>query len=206
VKPHLLLPFWIVLGLWTWDQRRWRVLIGAVAAFAALVIGSLAIDPAIFDQYRAALAAHHPTHIITPTLGSLLRFAFGADHYWLQFVPTVLGAAWVILYWSRRRDRWDWTEQLPVLVLVSLLTTAYLYVYDLVLLLVPTIAVAAQVARTGRTRWAIAIHVGLSGAALAMNLARVPDFTYVWFVPAALFAYHFVSSSQLSPIRASTSS
>jgi hypothetical protein len=192
IKPHLCFLFWIALVLWSLDRRRWSALAGAAAAGLAAVALPLLLDPAVYGQYRAALAQHHPTHVITPTLGSLLRLAVGPEPYWLQFVPVAGGVAWLLVHWWRRRQTWDWLEQMPLLVAVSLLTTAYLYVYDLVLLLVPVLAAAAWTAARDRrptTRLALGLHAVISGTALLMNVQHWPEYTYVWMLPAVLLAY-----------------
>jgi hypothetical protein len=202
IKPHLCFLFWIALVLWSLERRRWSALLGAAAAGLALVAVPLLIDPAIVAHYRAALAEHHPTHVITPTLGSLLRFAAGPEPYWLQFVPVAVGTVWLLTHWFRHRKSWDWLEQMPLLVTVSLLTTAYLYVYDLVLLLVPVVAAAAWTARRDRlptTRLALGLHAAISGTALLMNLRHCPEYTYVWMLPAVLLAYLLVRRHGQSP-------
>jgi hypothetical protein len=180
IKPHLCFLFWIALVLWSLDRRRWSALGGAAVAGLAMAALPLLLDPAVYHQYRAALAAHHPTHVITPTLGALLRLVAGPEPYWLQFVPVLGGTAWLVVHWRRHRRTWDWLDQAPLLVTVSLLSTAYLYVYDLVLLLVPVLAAAAWTARQDRgptTRLALACHAAISGTALLMNLARCPEYT-----------------------------
>src|SRR5262249_4636563 len=162
---------------------------GAGMAGLGAVALPVLFNPAVYTQYREALAANHPTHLITPTLGSLLRFAAGPEPYWLQFVPMAAGGGWLAVHWLRHRQDWDWLEQMPLLVTVSLLTTAYLYVYDFVLLLVPVIAVAARTARQddrARVRLALGIHAAISGTALFMNLQRCQEYTYVWMLPAVL--------------------
>ena len=47
----------------------------------------LATNREVLWQYLEATAAHPPLDWVTPTPGTLLRLAFGADRYWLQFLP-----------------------------------------------------------------------------------------------------------------------
>ena len=66
-----------------------------------------------------------PPRWATPTIGGTLRYFLGADKVWLQFVPTVLGVTWFCFYWLKERLTWNWPEQMPILVAVSVLTTSY---------------------------------------------------------------------------------
>ena len=195
IKPHLGYLVWIALVLWSLERRRWSALLGSALAGLAAVAMPLLVNPAVYGQYHEALAHNHPTQVITPTLGALVRFALGPNPYWLQFVPVFAGTAWLLAHWLRHRRTWDWVEQMPLLVSASLLTTAYLYVDDLVLLLLPVLAAAAWAARLNRpaaTRLALALHAGISAAALVMNLQHCPEYAYVWMTPAVLLGYLLV--------------
>jgi hypothetical protein len=194
LKPHLPYLFGLALLLWVIRGRRWRVLLGAtlVGAFAALV--PLAVNPAVFQQYQHTLAAYRPTNWVTPTPGALLRLAFGEQHEWLQFVPMIPGTAWLLAHWWRRRHDWDWARQTPLLVLVSLLTTCYgAWSHDCVLLLLPVLAAACQIAqdfRPVRAGVAVSAFLAVNGALLGLDLAGFRDELFVlWVPPVVLLAY-----------------
>jgi hypothetical protein len=82
IKPHLLLPFWPVLLLWTVYERPARPLGGLLAGAVAMAV-PLAFDPAVLGQYRQSLAQRDavptldPTGTITPTLRAAARGLWG---------------------------------------------------------------------------------------------------------------------------------
>jgi len=117
---------------------------------------------------------------------------FGPYQFWLQVVPQVIGLVWVAVYWYRRRDHWDWREELPLLVLVSLLTTPYgAWPFDLVVLLLPVIEIAARARQASRPQLTIiiAVYLAIQLPAMAMSVAGVDPFYFVWMPPVLLVSY-----------------
>ncbi len=194
VKPQLVYLFGLAVLLWAVDRRRWRMLLGGVlTALAALGIAA-AFNPHVLMQYRYALA-NPPSANVTPTVGALLRLAFGAEHTWLQFLPTVAGTIWFPFHWLRHRRTWSWGEQAPMLLFASFLTTAYgAWVFDLVVLLLPLLQAAVWVVADAKRRaaaLAAASFLVIDGVALAMNLLGVTYPAFIWMAP-ALFAVYLV--------------
>ena len=153
---------------------------------------ALAANPAVIGQYLSSIVGYPPNYWITPTLGSLLRLVFGADRFWLQFVPLLLGTAWFIFYWRRHREPWSWAEQLPVLLLVCLITTAYGWEYDQIVLMLAVIQVAVWTTQvTSRLMtimvWSSFLVVTL--LALSINVLQLSAFWYVWMPPTYLLWY-----------------
>jgi hypothetical protein len=208
IKPQLVYLFWFALLLWSIDRRRWSVLAGAVLTALLALLPPLLCNPAVLWEYGDALLHHPPAQWISPTLGSMLRLAFGAEKFWLQFVPPLLGLSWFVPHWVRHRRDWDWLEQMPWLLLVSFLTASYgAWPYDLVVLLVPVLAVAVQVVRRGTPEWvllAAACYLGFDGVALAMNLLRFSAEWFIWMTPALLLGYILCSGERprLAPLAA----
>ena len=86
-------------------------------------------------------------------IGGVAARRFGWQKSWLQFLPSALGLAWFAFYWPRVRRAWRWEEQMPLLLLVSLLTTAYGWPFDLVILLPAVIQITRRAtAKTMSTR------------------------------------------------------
>ena len=90
--------------------------------------------------------------------------------------------------WYRRRNTWDWRRQLPGLVLASCLLTSYGgWAFDLVVLLVPIIATAAIVVRSGsKSRVAVggAVFLAVSSLTFAMHEAHARQAAFLWMTPA----------------------
>jgi hypothetical protein len=192
IKPHLFGVFAAALFLWTVHQRRWSVFGGAALTVTIIMACLLVANPNLMDQYWHCMTVHSPRDCRTPILGSLLRVMFGLDKFWLQVVPQIVGLVWVAVYWYRRRDHWDWREELPLLVLVSLLTTPYgAWPFDLVVLLLPVIEIAARARQASRQQLTIiiAVYAAIQVPAMAMSVAGVDLFYFVWMPPVLLLSY-----------------
>jgi hypothetical protein len=192
IKPHLFGVFAAALFLWTVHQRRWSVFGGAVLIVIIIMACLVGANPNLIDQYLHCMIAHSPRDGRTPILGALLRLLFGPNQFWLQLIPQGVGLVWVTVYWYRRRDHWDWSEQLPLVVLVSLLTTPYgAWPFDLVVLLLPVIEIAARAEQASRSQIAIilAIYAAIEVPAMAQSVAGVDPFYFVWMPPALLLSY-----------------
>jgi hypothetical protein len=191
-KPHLFGVFAVALFLWTVHQRRWSVFGGAILAVTIIMACLLVADPHLIDQYMHCMIVHSPRDCRTPILGSLLRVLFGPQQFWLQVIPQVVGLVWVAVYWYQRRNHWDWLEQLPLLVLVSLLTTPYgAWPFDLVVLLLPLVEIAARAQWATRSQQAImaGVYAAIEIPALALSVAGVDSFYFVWMPPMLLLSY-----------------
>lgn len=207
IKPHLFGVFAAALLLWTIHQRRWSVFGGAALTVIVIMACLLGANPHLMDQYWHCMTVHSPWGCRTPTLGALVRLLLDQNQVWLQMIPQIVGLVWVAIYWYRRRNQWDWSEQLPLLVLVSLLTTPYgAWPFDLVVLLLPVIEIAARTERALRTHLAIvlAVYAAIELPAMAMSVAGVDLFYFVWMPLALLVSYlglrrMLVQQPKLSP-------
>jgi Glycosyltransferase family 87 len=193
IKPHLVYLFWLALLLWSVRNRRWSILAGGVVAGAVATAIPLACNPLVLHQFGDALGHRPPEQWVSLTLGAVLRYVFGAEKFWLQFVPTVFGLAWFVPHWLRQRKAWDWSQQLPLLLLVSFLTASYgAWPFDLVILLLP-VAQAAVWAFARRdtlpASLALAGYLAINAGALAMTLLHVVSFWFIWMAPALLVGY-----------------
>jgi hypothetical protein len=193
IKPQLVYLFWPALLLWSIDRRCWSVLAGAVLTALLALVPPLLCNPAVLWQYSDALLHHPPAQWISPTIGSMLRLAFGPEKFWLQFVPPLVGLVWFVPHWLRHRRNWDWAEQMPWLLLASFLTASYgAWPYDLVVLLVPVVEAAARLVRRGQHEFlviAAAGYLGFNILALAMNLLRFSAEWFLWMTPTLLVGY-----------------
>lgn len=187
VKPHLTYLFWFAILLWAVQQGRWRVLAGGVLAGVVLTGVSMLFDPNVLGEYWHVMTTKPPQQYRSPTLGFLIRLALGegASFRW-QFLPMIPGLIWFATYYMRHRRHWEWSERLPTLLLVSMLTTAYGgWPFDVVLLLVAVLRLAVLRPRLG----SLIAHVGINGLALLQLLRGVEYLGFVWLTPALLGAY-----------------
>ncbi len=186
IKPQLLHLFWIAVLLWTVRGRRWAILLGAVAATAALVLAATLVDPGVVPQFLH-MATYEAPQAPASTLGTLLRLLLavttGYQAFWLQFVPPAASLLWFVPYWLRRRHDWEWRAEAPIVLVAALATTAYGWIYDQIVLLVPVVQLATTVAGSGGLaghRELIAGYLAINAAILVMNVAGVNAFWYVW--------------------------
>ncbi len=125
IKPHVLLIFSLVVFIWIIKQRRWSVLFGAISGVLAASIITWLINPQVFSQYITALLTYPPANWQVSTLGGFLRQQLGFEMIWIQFLPIIFGILWMIYYWSQNHQNWNWLEQAPLLILVSLVCMPY---------------------------------------------------------------------------------
>lgn len=144
IKPHLAYLLWVAIFADTLLRGRWRVLVGGAVVGLACAALPLLFNHLVWHQYADAMGNRPPAQWASPTLGTLLRIAFGQEYFRLQFVPVAVGLAWFV--WHRARTReWNWLEQLPLLLLVSFVTTPYgAWPFDMVLLLPAVVAIVAR--------------------------------------------------------------
>jgi hypothetical protein len=189
LKPHLFLPFGLILLVWIILTRQYRILLGAVAAAAASCLAALWIDPAGFSQYWRWAHDSGISAQPVPCLGVLLRRLIDPGAQWLVFVPAILACAWALAYFWPRRASWDWIENGSLLMLVSIVAAPYCFLFDQSLAL-PAVLYAAS--RTSSRRMLAALAV------LYLLVEIVPWFhfgptayfySWLWQAPAWLAWY-----------------
>jgi hypothetical protein len=155
---------------------------------------ALAFRPTVLADYWLTFR-QTPAEYASPTLGYLLRLALDSPWFGWQYAPLVPGLAWLAWHGWRHRRGWDWSEQMPPLLLVSALTAAYgAWLFDLVILLVPVLAIAARLSRPAPKALrlaAAAAYAVVGGAALFLMLVphEVQYLHYIWITPALLAGY-----------------
>lgn len=201
VKPHLFLPFALALLVWIFVSRSYRILAGAVAAFAAGGVVTLCVDPHAWDQYLYYMRTSVITREFTPCLGDVLRDWIHPSAEWLAFVPCMLGCIWALAYfWSRRRS-WDWFENGSLLVLVSIFVAPFGWIFD------QSLAIPAILFAVSRYPSRLVLSV-LALIYIAIELQIVSHFglhsvAYLWPAPAWIVWYLFArASAREAPVTA----
>ena len=140
LKPQLVLLVLLAILLWSVRERHWAVLAAGAAAVAASFGAAFAYNHNVLEYFHST----QPELGYECGIGGALRSSFGMQHAWLQFVPTVLGLAWFAVRWTRCRKNWDWSEQMPLLLLASLASAPYAWADDYVLALPALVALALR--------------------------------------------------------------
>ena len=195
IKPHLIYLFWIVLVFWIWQSKRWRVALGAAVAGSCAAVIPLILDPRVYSEY---FALHRmdgitkPFEWPAPTLGNAFRILFHFDSDGLQFVPSLIAVVWVLCYWRRRKQDWQWSEQLPLIILVSVTSNFFVWTYDQVVFLPALIQGASWLVRQ-RAAWfrsiAALLYIAINIAHFVLRFFFADELWYFWLAPSLLIAY-----------------
>jgi hypothetical protein len=204
IKPHLAYLVWMAIVLEAVTRQRWKVLVGGIAFGLLSAVVPLMLNPTVWQHYATALTSP-PAQWLSPTFGTVLRLWFGSGQFGLQFIPMAIGISWFAWRWYRFRDRWDWAEQLPLVLLVSFLTAPYgAWPFDLVLLLPVAMLMLQNWHPEERStvlpdsfrsdsnrpsRMALAGLLAINFTCLILNLSGVSSFWFIWVAPAMLVLY-----------------
>jgi len=142
LKPHLLYLFALAVLLWILKSRNWKLLAGGLAGIILPFILASLPNFHLLSQYLYAIRNYPPEDWQTATLGTPLRFLFGQDLFFLQFLPSILGAAWLLIYWIRNNKKWNWSTALPLIIVVSTATAAYGWAHDVAIIVFAAVQIA----------------------------------------------------------------
>jgi hypothetical protein len=152
LKPHLLYLVFLAIALWMVKERRWRVGVSAAAVCAGTTAAAIAFNRNVLGYFRGTLSTAMETYC---GVGGVLRSIFGVEHGWLQFAPMAVGLGWFAWYWRRHGGQWSWEKNLPLVLLVSICSSPYLWAHDFVVAMPALIALMVTVERDSR-RWLMA--------------------------------------------------
>ncbi len=176
LKPHLFLPLAIVLLAWMAIARSYRILAGTMAALLASAAVTFLLDPKAWTQYTQMMRYTGYERDPIPAISVLLRTRLAPNFMPLQFALMAIACVWAGAYFWRRRRNWDWTRDVNLLLLVSLVAAPYAYLNDHLVAL-PAILFAASRARSRSYLAVIAIACVVLEAAFLMN----------WWSPAPFY-------------------
>ncbi len=189
VKPQMALIFWLAVFIWVIFKRRWKVLISFFISIMIMIFVALVFNQNMILQYIDMLQTYHITEWATPTIGSYLRlFWLGTENFWLQFLPVVFGVGWLVYIWNQHQKSWNWMDELPIILLVSMVFSPYSWTYDLVLL-IPAVVLATIWITEDWKRWStlllLVLFLSISVIDLVLHM-RLDDFWFIWVAPALL--------------------
>lgn len=192
LKPQLLLVFWCALTFWVFRREKYSLIWGGFLGLMGMLLIPLLLRQSLIVDYIQATLSHPPKRWFTPTLGAILRFYFGWEKLWLQFLPLLLGLIWWGYLELHRSDDASWLVQFPNLLFISLITTAYGWSHDQIVLLIPVIQVVGLLlSQDDRFPWMLAGgYVLINGLALVVHFLRVGESWFIWMAPAWFLWYH----------------
>lgn len=197
LKPHLFLPFGVVLIVWAIITRRYKLLAGVTAALGFSTGVAVLWDPSVwlhYDQMMNTMSTARMQEEIIPCLSIILRWIISAKTMWLQYLPSVLGCIWALTYFRKHHHRWDWMEHGSLLMLVSVLLAPYTWLMDQVIL-IPSLLHAAYFTRSRSLIAVLALASATieAGAFRGMPLLHSPFF--IWTAPAWLVWYLYATKT-----------
>ncbi len=198
LKPHLFLPFGLVLLAWMVASKCYKVLLGAAGAFAVSAAIAFVLDPLAWTQYSQMMRAVRLDKLAIPCLSIWFRRSISADTLWLQYVPVTMGCIWAILYFRRHRISWDWMTHGSPVMLVSVLAAPYTWFIDQAIL-VPALLHGVLLTRSRGLLAALALATAVIEIGPLRGLPVLQSPFYLWTAPAWLAWYLVATRAAPSP-------
>ena len=196
LKPHLLVPFGLVLLVWLVLRRNYKIIVGLGATLLASCALTEWMDPAAWQQYLQWARNSGIQSEFIPCLSVLLRQSTSPTTGWLAFAPAVLASCWAVAFYWRRRARWDWMGDGGVLVLISIVVAPYGWIWDQALAL-PALLHSAYNTKSRLVLGALGVLYLL---AQVMQFAGVPQRSALYLWPAlAWAAWNFIARRHRLP-------
>jgi len=180
IKFHLFLLWPVMLLI----ERRWKMLISAILTLAVLTSIALPFDPRLLQHYHELATSPYMELFPSGIMWGPRMLLGGIGTFWIEFVPPVIGLIWFSFYWRKQKQTWNWTERLPLIITVSVLTSAYGWQFDQTLLLPAVIYLAAKIAKPfGR----VPGNMVLTYTAMNCLLMALWPFPTIGLLPAPVF-------------------
>jgi len=194
IKPQVVYLFFVILILWLIHQRRWKLMIGFIAAIAAATSIVIFFYPSVILKFIANLTGNTPVAWATPTIGTYIRYYFHLAGFWIQFFPPAITTIVMIIIWYHHRSHWNWRKSLPWVLLLSLITSPYTWTYDYTPLVIPLLAGFVHLIKQ-RFDWIsfflILLYIVIDFLYWRLHLS-LTDFYFIWFIPALIIWYRIV--------------
>lgn len=198
LKPHLFLPFAVVLLLWMVCRKTYWILAGSLAAVAAGCAVTLCFDRHAWSQYSHLMRTDGMLNEFVATLSVSLRFLVDRNAVWLQFVPVAAACGWAGWYFWTRRERWNWMDQGLLLLLVSGVCAPYGWLFDESVLLPAVLTGVFRARESGRSLVPIALIAGAALVELNTSVS-IMSRAYLWTTPAWLAWYLYATRKKEAP-------
>ncbi|MEZ4590345.1 MAG: glycosyltransferase family 87 protein [Chloroflexota bacterium] len=195
VKPHLVylvLPIIFLHLLWT--RRDFKAAAGLLVGLVVLTAVVFGLRPSFITDFSQTVGEGNLLGWETPTLGGFLGTTFGWQ--WAKLMGLVVLPLTVGLWW-RYRDSVNLNSWVPATLLVSVISAPFGWGYDVIVLLLPVLQLAAWIAegrftQTEAIGWGVLL-VGINLAAIYQRSLEISEGQTFW-VPIALAITYFIAS------------
>jgi hypothetical protein len=198
LKPHLFLPFGIVLAVWIIHTRSYKILGGTAFALVASSAIVTIMNPLVWMQYAAMMRQERLDRVLIPSPSTMLRQYVYPHTLWLQCLPAGIGCVWALAYFLKRRQEWDWIRDGSLLMLVSVFVAPYTWFMDQVVL-VPALLRGAYLTRSRILIAILALMSATIEIAIIRGLPLLHSAFYVWSAPAWLAWYLLAAKPRSAP-------
>jgi Glycosyltransferase family 87 len=192
LKPHLFLPFGVVLIAWCISRKAYRILGGFAAALLLDCALSVVLDAHAWSHYSHMMQAGGALWEKVPTLSVYLRFAINVYAVWLQFVPQALASVWALWYFLRNRDKWNWLDQGMIVLLVGAMCTPFGWFTDECMVLPAVLIGLYRAVEARRSFWPL-VAIGAVGLIEFLYSVSLTSPYYLWSTPAWLAWYLYAT-------------
>ena len=201
IKPQVPYILFLMLLITSLFNRRLSLVAGFITTLLVLTGISMLFSPQILIQYLNLFTQDTPALWATPTIGAFIRTLGNQKSFWIQYIPSIIGAAWCCFYWYTHRKFWNWRLELPILLFISTITSAYTWTYDQVLLLVPILHGFAMLMKLNLPWFTLttsAFYVIINYQFLRLHI-RYDDFWFIWFAPMLFIWYLIIRTRYTHP-------
>ena len=192
LKPHLFLPFALVLLLWIVTRRAYAILAGFSVALGAAWLVILPFDPRAWHQYADLMHRGDMMNEYIATLSVSLRFLVDRRAVWIGFVPAAMASLWAARYFWRRRAHWDWMDEGLLVLAVSAMCAPYGWFFDESVLLPVVLAALLRARAAGRPLWPLGLAAGVAFLEVQQAVNVMSPY-YLWTTPAWLGCYLYAA-------------
>jgi|GEM_PF-354801 len=195
LKPHLFLPFGIVLLMWAILTRSYKLLAGTATALGISTAIAIILDPLVWAQYGQMMSTMSTARMqqqIIPCVSIVLRWIISPKTMWLQYLPSALGCIWALAYFRKHYIHWDWIEHGSLLMLVSVLLAPYTWLMDQAIL-IPALLHAAYLTRSRSLLAMLALASAVIEIGALRGLPLLHSAFYLWTAPAWLVWYLYAT-------------
>lgn len=205
LKPHLLLPFWVILLLEIFRRRELRIVWGGLSATAVASLIATILDPHIWTQYVVSVRAEHIENQYFPNIASTLRILAAPGSLWPQLLPAVAGVVIAVWIWFRHRGKWEWPRQGAMIIAGSALVSPYSFLVDQVLFLP---AILYCYVRAGVAARIFFIVINFTAFYLMLKVPEMGSPVTLWVAPMmmiwcyVIYRYHKLDTAQKAPAAA----
>ncbi len=192
LKPHLFLPFGIVLIAWAIMTRSYKLLAGTVIALGASTAIVFSLDPLVWMHYVQMMSTERLDRMSIPCLSIMLRQGLSPNSIWLQYLPAALGCVWALAYFRKHYDHWGWMEHGSLLMLVSVLLAPYTWLFDQAIL-IPALLYAAYLTRSRSLIAILALASAVIEVGILRGLPLLHSAFFLWTAPVWLAWYLYAT-------------